>query len=100
MATYPDEAYKQVMDYYSKLPEPLKEKANSVLTDFAGRYQQGEAPPDEMLGSLKALANGGGGLESKVSGTSKKYKLNSMVAPIALSAAALMLMYVGLPPIY
>ena len=99
MTTYPDEAYSKVMDYYSKLPEPLKEKANDVLTDFAGRYHQGEAPPDEMLDNLKALANGGGGLESRVNTTSTKSKSPPLM-PLALSAAALMLMYIGLPPIY
>ena len=57
MTTYPDSAYNPVMDFYNTLPTKLKPKAQKVLGDFAKRYKQGEAPPDEMLHSLEALTN-------------------------------------------
>ena len=65
MVTYPDEAYQPVMDFYGKLPPDKKDAANKILGAFANRYEQGEAPPEEMLSSLKALVSKKeGGLEA------------------------------------
>ena len=57
MATYPTDAYAPVMDYYKKLSDNLKPEANKILGYFSKRYKEGEAPPQEMLSSLKALVN-------------------------------------------
>ena len=72
MATYPDEVYNPVTDFYKKLPEGLKIKANDILSGFANDYKQGEAPPDEMLNSLKTLVAEQGDLESRVKKTSEQ----------------------------
>ena len=65
MPTYPDEAYQPVMNFYGKLPPDKKDAANKILGAFANRYEQGEAPPEEMLSSLQALVSKKeGGLEA------------------------------------
>lgn len=67
MVAYTDEAYAPVMDFYNSLPGNLKQKANDILSGFKKRYKEGEAPPEEMLSSLKALADKHeGGLEAKL----------------------------------
>ena len=68
MTTYPDSAYTPVMDFYNTLPAELKPQAQKVLGDFAKRYKQGEAPPDEMLHNLKVFAHSSiNDLEAKTS---------------------------------
>ena len=105
MATYPDKAYVTVMDYYKHLSEELKPKANEVLSNFAKRYQQGEAPPEEMLSSLKALASKKeGGLESRLH-QGQEGALPQLFEgvgrffsnPVAIGDTALLLLYFGLP---
>ena len=73
MIVYPDEAYNPVIDFYKTIPEgPLKDKANAALKGFEKKYKQGEAPPEEMLSSLKALVDRKeGGLEQAI-GSDKK----------------------------
>ena len=66
MATYSDEDYQPVMDFYNRLPEDKKRVAGEILNNFKKRYKEGDAPPEEMLSSLKALASKKeGGLEAK-----------------------------------
>lgn len=64
MATYPNEAYNPVTDFYKTIPEGLKGKANDILTNFAKEYKEGEAPPDKMLASLESLVANEGSLKS------------------------------------
>ena len=65
MSTYPEAAYQPVMDFYSTIPKDKKDDANKILGAFANRYGEGEAPPKEMLSSLKALVSKKeGGLEA------------------------------------
>jgi len=68
MTKYPDEAYSPVMEVYGKLPPELKPKANALMGDYAKKYPQGEAPPDQMLRDLQALASSQHSLEEKVAG--------------------------------
>ena len=112
MVTYPDEAYQPVMDFYGKLPSDKKDAANKILGDFVNRYKQGEAPPEEMLSSLKALVSKKeGGLEARLQqelkgvftsffeGIGKMFS-NPYTGPVAAGATALLLLYLGLPPVY
>ena len=106
MVKYPDEAYTPVMDYYKQLPEELKPQATNILSDFAKKYAQGEAPPEEMLNRLKLLTSKKeGGLETKMHLESKN-TLSQLFEgvgrffsnPVAAGATALLLVYLGLPP--
>jgi len=100
------------MDFYSKLPPDKKDAANKTLGDFTRRYKQGEAPPEEMLSSLKALVSRKeGGLEAKLKQEPRgaftsffecvgKMFSNPGAGPVAAGATALLLLYLGLPPAY
>ncbi|MBI2652485.1 hypothetical protein HYX00_03375 [Candidatus Woesearchaeota archaeon] len=105
MTIYPNEAYQPVIDFYGKLPQGKKDAANKILDDFKKRYKEGEAPPEEMLSSLKALVSKKeGGLESKIKAqpSSVFERIGSFFSKpaVAASATALLLLYLGLPPLY
>jgi len=102
MTTYPDEAYTPVMDFYGNLPENLKRSASKILEGFRKKYQEGEAPPEEMLSSLKSLTNAHkGGLEAKVEKPSSGIgslaegvgKMFSGPQLVPLAATAMILLY-------
>ena len=106
MATYPDEAYQPVTDFYGKLPPDKRDAANKILSNFASRYKQGEAPPEEMLSSLKTLVSRKeGGLEAKLKQGPKGLfdsffegvgrVFSNPLVPATVTALALM--YIGMP---
>ena len=109
MTTYPDAAYQPVMDFYNGLPEDKKRVAGEILNSFKKRYKEGEAPPEEMLSSLKAIVAKESGLEAKVNSPEPKKSgiasffegFGRMLSNplVATAAAAAFLMY-GLPPLY
>lgn len=91
---YDKDDYIPVMDYYRGLPENLKPEANKILKAFASGYEEGEAPPEKMLNSLKALVGKkGGGLEQKIRGNaaSEFFSLTPQQSAVGLVGIALTL---------
>ena len=105
MATYTDNAYNKVMEKYSKLPAPLKEKAGNIVDKYSKNFKQGEAPPHEMEADLEELA-GGKDLESIVKSMPTKpapkdyfsfSEMGNGSKLAALAAGVLLFAYTGIP---
>ena len=109
-AIQPD--YSHALKYYEQAKKlGHKDKADKVLASLNDRYHN-NVPPKEMERGLEALVkNHDSGLEKKVLERPKntigglihdvgRVFTSPMIGPALAGAAALLLLYGGLPPIY
>lgn len=102
MTKYPDEAYNPVMQVYGSLPPELKPQANALMGEYAEKYPQGEAPPDQMLRDLQALASSQHSLEERIAGHGGQsndisHKTHSVPNWMKAAAAVALFYFLGAP---